>query len=168
MKRLAFVTVLVVSAACTPKIEKNTTPPAQIQARFDPAATPPVVPAPNDLAIDPVTGKVVLPLPAGASGADQELVEHFSHLDGFPADSSASATFTGEVDPATAPASNPRSASSLRSATISSSISTGVRCGIRLRRPRPRLDRRVAARAEPADDLADPALGDPVAPATSR
>ena len=79
-----------------------------MHARFDPAASPPVVPAPNDLATDPSTGLLAVPLPPNASDADKALVDYLNTLDGFPADSPGEATFDANLDPATAVAANVR------------------------------------------------------------
>ena len=91
--------LLVALGACAPDIPE-TPPPQVVVARFDPAATPPVVPSPNDLALDPATGRPAIPLPPNATAADEEFVAYLGSLNGFPASSTATATFAGAVDPA--------------------------------------------------------------------
>ncbi|MGC4113911.1 MAG: hypothetical protein QM765_04495 [Myxococcales bacterium] len=107
MKRTLLSSALAaaLATACTPSIEQKD-PPALITAQFDVSATPPVVPTPNDLAMNPKTGLVTVPLSASASAADQEFAAYLGTLDGFPASSSATATFDGELDPATVTADN--------------------------------------------------------------
>ncbi|MHB8872942.1 MAG: hypothetical protein ACYC8T_04580 [Myxococcaceae bacterium] len=96
MKKLALLAVVAIAAGCTPKLDKDP-PPEQVQARFNPAASPPVVPSPNSLAIDPQTGKVSAPLPPDPSDADRQFVAYLNTLDGFPADSPGQASFDGEL-----------------------------------------------------------------------
>lgn len=93
--------LLVALGACAPDIPE-TPPPQVVVARFDPAATPAVVPSPNDLALDPATGRPAVPLPPNATPADEEFVAFLGSLNGFPASSTATATFAGAVDPASA------------------------------------------------------------------
>lgn len=93
------------AAACTPSIEQKE-PPALITAEFDVSATPPVVPTPNDLAMDPTTGLVTVPLGENASDADREFAAYLGTLDGFPASTSATASFNGELDPKTVTSDN--------------------------------------------------------------
>lgn len=98
MKRL-LVALALALAACAPDIP-NTPPTAVITARFDPSATPPVVPSPNDLATNPETGLLAVPIPPGASGADKAFYRWLNTLDGFPAAAGASTTFDGRLDAA--------------------------------------------------------------------
>jgi hypothetical protein len=87
------------AAACAPEIPYE--PPTQIiVARFDPAATPPIVPTPNDLVTNPTTGLLNVPIPSDASGADRSFYEWLNTLTGFPASASASATFSNSLNPA--------------------------------------------------------------------
>lgn len=97
MKRL-LVAALAFLAACAPDIP-NTPPTAVVTARFDPSATPPVVPSPNDLATNPKTGLLAVTLPTGATGADRAFVAWLNTLDGFPAAAAASVTFDGALAP---------------------------------------------------------------------
>src|SRR5512139_3587148 len=96
MKKPALLATLAILAGCTPDIAQ-TPPPEQIHALFDPAASPPVVPSPNSLAINPQTGLVNTPLPPNASEADKQFVAYLNQLDGFPADSPAQTRFDGEL-----------------------------------------------------------------------
>ena len=75
------------------------TPPDVIFANFDPTASPPNVPTPNDLARDPTTGKITVPLGPNASAAEQELATYLESLDAFPPASHATATFTATLAP---------------------------------------------------------------------
>jgi hypothetical protein len=94
MKKLAFGLAMVALAACGKDLPQDAAP-TVIVARFDPAANPPVVPAPNDLATNPATGLLAVPLTG--SPANQELAAYLDTLNGFPADTNAQATFTGTL-----------------------------------------------------------------------
>lgn len=98
MKKLALGLAMVAMAACGKDLPQDAAPNV-IVARFDPAANPPVVPAPNDLATDPATG--LLAVPVSGSPANQELAAYLDTLNGFPADTAANATFTGTLNPGT-------------------------------------------------------------------
>jgi dienelactone hydrolase len=100
MKRLLLAATLAV-AACSPNIP-HTDPTPVVTARFDPSAAPAVVPSPNDLATNPATGLLAVPVPAGASGADKAFIGWLNTLDGFPPAAGASTTFDGRLDPASA------------------------------------------------------------------
>jgi pimeloyl-ACP methyl ester carboxylesterase len=80
------------------------TPPDVIFADFDPAASPPKVPTPTDLARDPVTGKITVPLAPDASAAEHELASYLESLDAFPPASHAAETFSAALAPAPASA----------------------------------------------------------------
>lgn len=82
------------AAACDPEIAKDAPPTDEVVvAEFDPAASPAVVPSPNDLALDPKTGLVAAPVNPNAPAADQEFTrEYVNTLNGFPASISASTT----------------------------------------------------------------------------
>src|SRR4051812_1012279 len=62
---------LLVLGACAPDITQNPPPSSNVVViEFDPAnAAVPIVPVPNDLAIDPKTGKISVPVPQGCPGA---------------------------------------------------------------------------------------------------
>src|SRR5258706_7807064 len=100
MKRSAAV-VAVLFCACDPTIPKEEAKEV-ITARFDPSAAVPVVPTPNDLATNPATGLNVVPVPAGATGADKAFYAYLNSLNGFPTSAGATATFDGPLDSASA------------------------------------------------------------------
>jgi dienelactone hydrolase len=84
--------------------------PNAAQAEFDPGASTPRVPSPNDLAIDPATGLVNVAVDPASSPAQQEFVrDYLNTLDGFSATSTASLGITAEdLDPATVTAATVR------------------------------------------------------------
>ena len=83
-----FPLLVLLAGACAPDIARNP-PPAVIVVEFDPGATVPVVPTPNDLAKDPSTGLIVVPPTPGESAAQREFeVGYLETLDGFPFESS--------------------------------------------------------------------------------
>ncbi len=86
--------------ACTPTVG-STVPPDLVTARFDPAATPPDVPAPTDLAKDPnPPGLLAIPVSPTASAAEREFIEKFLNtLTGFPPDTPATANFDASLQP---------------------------------------------------------------------
>ncbi|MHB8873278.1 MAG: outer membrane protein transport protein, partial [Myxococcaceae bacterium] len=96
---LRLAALLTAAASCTPAIPGDE-PPVQVIALFDPGAEVPVVPAPNDLALDPDTGLLAVPDGPGQSEADRLLNRYLRTLDGFPAEASASTTFSAALDPA--------------------------------------------------------------------
>jgi dienelactone hydrolase len=102
MKRLVLAAALAAGAVgCSPDIAQNeAVEPSSTQPRFDLTATPPVVPSPNDLARNPATGKLAVPLPPNASDAEKELNAFLNNLDGFPTSTTVSTTFTAALDPA--------------------------------------------------------------------
>jgi len=102
MKRLVTLGFLaLVFATCTPSID-TTNPPQFVTARLDLTTTPPIVPLPTDLAKDPTTGKLKIPLSPSASPAEVEFATGFLNtLAGFPPDTSATATFDGALDATT-------------------------------------------------------------------
>lgn len=96
--RWAFIAL---AAACSPDIEKTPAPTnALVVARFDPGASPAVVPTPNDIGSIASRGQVTLPTPADPSALDIEFVNYVNGLGGFPASTSGSVTFNGELDAA--------------------------------------------------------------------
>ncbi len=97
----------VAGAACTPEVPV-TEEREFVVARFDPAQSPPVVPTPNSLAVNPETGLLNVTPAANASPADLEFVAWLNTLNGFPASASANATFTGELNAETLTAANVR------------------------------------------------------------
>jgi hypothetical protein len=75
--------------------------PPVVIAQFDPSLAQPVLPLPNDLALDPDTGKLDVTDPSDANDAELAVNAWLRTLDGFPATSPASMTFSAEVDPTT-------------------------------------------------------------------
>ncbi|MBS1150085.1 MAG: Lipase-like protein, partial [Myxococcaceae bacterium] len=100
MKKLAVAIACLSWLGCTPDIA-NVPPPNLIVARFDPSAVPAVVPSPNDLATNPATGLLAVPVPANATAADKEFYKYLNTLDGFPLSSGASTTFDAELKAST-------------------------------------------------------------------
>ena len=127
-KLTTAVTVLVGLAACTPDIP-NEPAPQLVVARFDPAVTPAVVPSPTDLAMDPATGRPVVPAPANATEADLAFIDYLGTLDGFPASTTATVTFTGALDPATLTAQNVRVVDLTTGAPVAPTISQATSTG---------------------------------------
>jgi hypothetical protein len=103
MRRISLAVAAALAAAgCSPDIEKSPPPPT-VEARFDPAAVPPVVPSPNSLALDP-TGThldVAKLLPPDASAAERERAAFLDTLNGFPSDTPGLETFTGSLNAST-------------------------------------------------------------------
>jgi len=92
--------LLFFAIACTPEIAQDEGPGATVLARFDPGASPPVVPAPNDLAKDAATGKLVVPSYDSTPAAQREFnADYLGGLDGFPFESTAEVSFSGDLDP---------------------------------------------------------------------
>lgn len=87
-------------AACHPTPEEEARP-RYFAVRFDPGATPPVVPTPTDLIEDPGTGLLNVPEPAGASAADRALIAYLDTLDGYPLSTAGAVTFDAPLDPTT-------------------------------------------------------------------
>ena len=95
-----FLPLVLLVGACAPDIKQNPPPSPTVTAQLDLAATPPVVPLPNDLAI--AGGKVAVPTSPGDSPAQTELnQDYLGSLNGFPFESTAQAFFSGPLDPAT-------------------------------------------------------------------
>jgi hypothetical protein len=95
---LPFVLVL---GACAPDIIQNPPPSGNvITVEFDPGATVPVVPVPNDLAKDPKTGLVVVPPTPGETPAQREFeVNYLGALSGFPFETNAQVSVSGDLNP---------------------------------------------------------------------
>ncbi len=107
MKRLLSGFAVLAVFACTPDIP-NTPPPTLVTAQFDPSAVPAIVPTPNDLAFSPTTGQLNITVAEDAAAVDKEFVGYLNSLNGFPAGSSANATFDGALDPASVSAQSVR------------------------------------------------------------
>jgi hypothetical protein len=85
--------------ACAPDIAQRPAPDV-VFVQFDPGAPVPVVPTPNDLARDPITGLVVVPQTPNESAAQREFeTSYLQTLAGFPFESTASALTSGDLDP---------------------------------------------------------------------
>lgn len=90
--------ILVLLGACAPDITQDPAPPETIIVEFDPAAAVPVVPLPNDLALR--TGVIVVPPSPTDSPAQKEFNEQYlGKLSGFPYESTASVTVSGDLKP---------------------------------------------------------------------
>ena len=107
-KRLARVSLLV-AAGCTPDIGHDPVPEAM---EFDTEATPPRVPQPTGLIVNPATGRIDFalagtPLPADCaksetlSPAECQFDRYLETLDGFPTLSPAAAPATAALEPST-------------------------------------------------------------------
>src|SRR5262249_30017677 len=98
-KTLPFVLLGWLPLACEDTSLRPT--PTFVVAEFDPAAAPPRVPTPNDLARDPTTGRITVPLAANASQAEKDFAAYLATLDAYPPGSTATEPFTAALDPAT-------------------------------------------------------------------
>jgi hypothetical protein len=88
--------LLVLIGACAPDIAQNAAPPGAVTPLFD--LNKLIVPLPNDLAKDPTTGKIVVPPSPTDTAAQTEFNrDYLGQLDGFPFESSASVSFTGDL-----------------------------------------------------------------------
>ena len=74
-------------------------PPSFVVAEFDPAVSPPRVPTPTDLARDPTTGRITVPLASDASQAERDFAAYLESLDAFPPASHATARFSAALAP---------------------------------------------------------------------
>lgn len=74
----------------------------QTSVVFDPKSDPPHIPLPTDLARDPVTGLLNVPLSASLSPAEREFTrDYLNTLHGFPQETGGSAEISGgDLDPA--------------------------------------------------------------------
>jgi hypothetical protein len=99
--------IFVLLGACAADIPQDPAPADAIIVNFDPAAATPVVPLPNDLAKDPTTGKIHVPPSPTDTPAQKEFNEQYlGTLDGFPYESTASVTVSGDLKPDTVTAMN--------------------------------------------------------------
>jgi hypothetical protein len=88
-------------SACFPDVGNNTPKPNVVVMEFNP---PSVVPLPNDLAIDPTTGFIVVPTGLNDTPTQVEFNKaYLGTLDGFPMESTASTTTSGDLAVATLP-----------------------------------------------------------------
>jgi hypothetical protein len=133
--------IAAIGVACNPSIP-YTPPPgtyggpaAQIVALFNPAATPPVVPIPTDLATNPDSGLLNIPLPPNASPADTQFAAYLNTLDGYPSDTPGTAAFSGALNSTTVTSNSVQvldittstfSTVSVSAAFVSSTLSIGI------------------------------------------
>jgi len=95
MKRLVVVASLgAVFAACVADIPQ-TAQSTYVIALFDPSQS--VVPTPTILAVNPVTGRLAVPLSDNASPAQQEFVAFLNSLEGYPEDTPGKVSFSAEL-----------------------------------------------------------------------
>jgi hypothetical protein len=95
-----YALLLLLAVGCRGELESPPPVVPAVVARFDPLASPPVIPLPNDLAL--VNGHPAIPDLPTDSPAQRELNAYLRTLDGFPPDSTATAAFTAPLDPSTA------------------------------------------------------------------
>lgn len=101
MKRL-LTSILVVAVGCAPDIPQNSAPASSVVIEFDLSVTPQVAPTPNDLAISPQTGLIVVPSSPTDSPAQTEFNQNYlGMLSGFPYESVAAVLVNGALDPST-------------------------------------------------------------------
>src|SRR5205814_7188025 len=87
--------------ACTPDVPQDAVP-ARVVAIFDPTAQPaPVVPLPNDLAVDAATGLLALPDLPDQTAAEKAFNRYLRTLDGFPTAATATLNFSALLDAST-------------------------------------------------------------------
>jgi hypothetical protein len=106
---LAALPLFVSAASCTPDVNNDPVPEA---LEFDTEASPPRVPQPTGLVVNPLTGHIDFALagtplpddcskPSSFSPAECEFNRYLETLDGFPTVSPASAPATAELDAST-------------------------------------------------------------------
>lgn len=100
MRRATLLAALALAPACSPDIGNDPAPDNLITVEFDPAAAVPVVPSPNDLALQ--GDRLVVPCAPGKTPENDAECEfnkkYLTGLDGFPMQSTASALTTGPLD----------------------------------------------------------------------
>jgi len=79
LRSTAVIALALAALACEPKVPHNVNPTQIDYASFDPAGSPPALPLPNDLALQPSAI-------ASQAGAAQELLLAFAQQGGFPND----------------------------------------------------------------------------------
>ena len=93
----ALAVPLALCAACAPEIPQSAKPKVVV-AVFDPLGSPPSVPLPNNLALNPETGLLNIPKEApGTPPAQFELNTYLRTLDGFPTSTPITASFSEDV-----------------------------------------------------------------------
>jgi len=97
--------LLTTLGACAPDVVQNPAPGPAIVVEFDLAATPPVAPVPNDLAL--ASGKIVVPPAPTDTPAQTEFNEtYLGTLTGYPYESTCQVVVSGALDRATVTAEN--------------------------------------------------------------
>lgn len=104
---LPLAAAALLAAACTPEIANDPVA-ARVIAIYEPAAATPVLPLPNDLALDAASGLLTVPDGEGDSAAQKDFNAYLRTLDGFPTSATPSLTFSGPLDPKTLTAANIR------------------------------------------------------------
>ena len=100
--RSLLITVIA-CASCAPNVPQN--PPATVVvAQYDPLASPPLIPLPNDLALQ--NGHLAIPDYPTDSKAQLAFNQYLRTLDGFPPSASVTASFSEAIDSASATVSN--------------------------------------------------------------
>jgi hypothetical protein len=98
----ALLALLAASSGCEPHVVAPATV-NTVTALFDPTAAPPVVPTPNDLAFIGGDGvHLNVPDEPGQSPAQLAFNAYLRSLTGYPPSSTANASFSAAIDPATA------------------------------------------------------------------
>ena len=97
---LALLGISALGAGCAEDIAVHETPAAQAQAIFDPSLK--LLPTPTDLAKNPLTGLLAVPVADETKKpAQAEFDRYLNTLDGFPTSATVTACFSAEPDPAT-------------------------------------------------------------------
>lgn len=100
MRLLAALAALA-ALGCEPDVKPPPAPVPHVTAEFDPLASPPQLPTPNDLAFTGGDGTHLnVPDQPGDSPAQRAFNHYLNTLTGFPPSSTAQANFTGPIDPA--------------------------------------------------------------------
>ncbi len=103
MRPAAISLLGLLAAACQPPVAPGPSAGAQVVALFDPTATPPVLPTPNDLAFTGGDGvHLNVPIDPNAPLALQDFNKFLNTLDGFPSLSNAVTAFSSPIAVATA------------------------------------------------------------------
>lgn len=100
MKALRSAALALLAASCTPEIASDPVP-QRVIALYEPAAATPVLPLPNDLALDAATGQLAVPDGERDSAAQKEFNAYLRSLDGFPTTATPTLSFSGPLDAAT-------------------------------------------------------------------
>src|SRR5687768_6116646 len=101
--RLAWLSLLIAASGCKVEVKPPPAPPPAAVAEFDPLGSPPRIPLPNNLAFTGSTdGKLNIVDRDTDSPAQKDFNAYLRGLEGFPPQSTATATFTLPLDPATA------------------------------------------------------------------